>query len=234
MAAIFSGVFLDKDLSLDAGYFLFLVRCFSSGSASLPNRGMGEFPRLLAQQLSPQSLRLNCSVSRMSDKSVTLTTGENIKACAVVQAYPDDSVTYRSVSTYYFKVGQALDWERWLVLVPPHLGLSINHLAIVSEVAKGYSGDGSQLLSATVLGETQLNLDQIQQEINQVAGRDCKLQHISTTFVKKALPKTKGESRSNAVKDGMYQCGDWLSTPSINGSLRSGRLAAEAILAALS
>jgi predicted NAD/FAD-dependent oxidoreductase len=52
-----------------------------------------------------------------------------------------------------------------------------------------------------------------------------------------SLPRTLlGESAAaGAVRraTGVYACGDYLETPSINGAMRSGRRAAEAVLADL-
>jgi predicted NAD/FAD-dependent oxidoreductase len=45
-----------------------------------------------------------------------------------------------------------------------------------------------------------------------------------------ALPIIQGQTPGFKVEDGIVFCGDYLSSPSINGALRSGRLAAEWIV----
>ena len=56
-------------------------------------------------------------------------------------------------------------------------------------------------------------------------------------FAQESRPPPNGESgftQPARLGERLYACGDHLATPSLNGALRSGRLAAEALLADLS
>lgn len=59
--------------------------------------------------------------------------------------------------------------------------------------------------------------------------------HLETIHVPRSLPDESPAARalrpkSPRVADGLFVCGDWCTTSSINGALASGRLAAEAVL----
>lgn len=233
-----SGVFLDSELSLDAEFFLFLVRCFSSGSACLPAQGMAALPRQLAQHLSPDELLTSRTVTRWSDRAVELEDGTRLEGSHVVCAHDprarraEAEGAFRSVRTLYYTAPELteLEWEKWLVLIPRQRGLSINHLALLSAVAPGYSAEGRPLLSTSVLGQGPLNPARIAKEIETVAGRPLRLEHLHTAEVPCALPRMGPPGEGFVLREGVYYCGDQWASPSINGALRSGRLAAERIL----
>ncbi len=228
-----SGVFLDESLSMDAGYFLFLIRCFSMGSVSLPAKGMSEIPRQMAAQLKKESIRTEAGVLEIAGNSVTLISGEKIEAQAVVQAFNSSSETqenYRYVETYYFLTTQLADWDKWLVLVPPKLGLKLNHLAVLSSIAPRYAPAGTQLLSASVVGPKISDEKTVILEIEKLAGRPCELQLIEKVRVRKALPVIQGPTSGFKFENGVYYCGDSQASPSINGALRSGRMTAQALI----
>lgn len=232
-----SGVFLDPELSLNSDFFLFLVRCFSSGSACLPAQGMAAIPAQMATALSPDELLLGTTAARWNAHSVELESGERLEGSAVVCAHDPrlrsgGEASFRSVRTVYFtgpKLAE-LDWGKWLVLVPRRLGLSINHLALLSAVSPSYAPEGKPLLSVNVLGRGPLDLPLIAREVEQVAGRPLSLEHLHTVEVPMALPRMTEPPEGFSVREGIYYCGDQWASPSINGALRSGRLAAERIL----
>ena len=68
-------------------------------------------------------------------------------------------------------------------------------------------------------------------------GIDSSWRHLRTYTVKGAqigpFLGRQGFNRSPRVDGaaGVYRCGDYCATPSLNGALRSGRVAAEALLA---
>ncbi|MFN0057601.1 MAG: FAD-dependent oxidoreductase [Planctomycetota bacterium] len=80
------GIFLDHELQTSSRMFHFVFRMFSLGSACLPARGMGEIPQQLASMLPSGAVRLGATVVRVQPGSVTLETGEEIKARSIVVA----------------------------------------------------------------------------------------------------------------------------------------------------
>jgi phytoene dehydrogenase-like protein len=235
-----TGVYLDPSLSVGSGFFRFLMNCFAWGEVTLPEKGMNALPQSIAHQLPGDSIRLNSSVKAWEPQAVTLGTGEVIEASSVVCAFDpqiqhselERDKHFRGANTFHFTspLLSSLGWEKWLVLVPPRLGLSISHLALVSSVAGGYSRTGKPLVSVTVTGEKSCTVSEVIKEKETIAGKQLELINIATTEDTHALPVLNGEPRGYAQLNGVWFCGDRFSSPSINGALRSGRLVAEAIL----
>ncbi|NBT58033.1 FAD-dependent oxidoreductase [bacterium] len=232
------GVYLDPTLSLGSGFFEFLMNCFAWGEVTLPAGGMNALPQAIAKQLPPDSVRLNVSVKTWEPHQVILENGETIQASAVVCAFDPKlqekkrEAFFRKAHTFYFTSPaiSSLGWERWLILVPAHLGFSISHLALISSVAPGYSKHGEPLLSVTVVGEKHCSASEVIQEVEKLAGKELGLNSVATTEVPYALPIIETELQGYENQDGIWLCGDRFASPSINGALRSGRLVAEAIL----
>ena len=139
--------------------------------------------------------------------------------------------TYRMVTTHYF-TGENLEltgWNKWLALVPRQFGFAVDHFCLISSVSEKY-GNGNSLLSVSVVVKKDVPVSQLKQELNQLAKRDLKLDLVITHTVPKALPRYPESSASFKKIDNVVYCGDRWSSPSINGALRSGRLAAESVL----
>ena len=236
----FTGVYLDKTLSLDAHYFLFLLRAFSIGSVSLPANGMEEIPKQMASTLDPESILTSARVSEIKKDHVKLENGETLQADFVIKAFNSVSsnatsnsiLKFRSVTTYYFCSSEKPDWGKWLLLVPPGAGYQINSVSLLSEVSSGYAPPGQVLFSASVVGGSdQASPDLIRDELIHFSRKKLNLRHISTVTVKHALPIMAEKLSSEfSLDQEVYECGDHLSAPSLNGALRSGRLCAMAII----
>lgn len=229
-----TGVFLDPELKADASFFKFLVSYFSSGRVSVPENGMQQLPLQMAKALAPDKVRTKAKVKSYDQHSVTLMTGEVLKARQVIVAFDDQSdhqiadQNYYSVTTYYF-TGQALaelDWDKWLVLVPRHLGYSIDHMCLLSQVSKNYAS-GKNLLSVSVVGSKVSDAVKVLKEVEQIAQRKLDLSLVESVEVRKALPKIKDNVCGFEVRNNIIYCGDRFASPSINGALKSGRWAAE-------
>ena len=118
----------------------------------------------------------------------------------------------------------------------------INHLAVPSEVAAGYAPPGASLISVTVLGTSggdEVLLTAVRGQLMswfgaQVAG----WRHLATYRIPQALPAMPPSSgpveETVALGDGLFVCGDDRGMPSLQGALRSGRRAADAVDAYLS
>ncbi len=230
-----SGVFLDKNLDVDSEYFIFLLKNFSTGRVAVPKYGMQQIPLQISEQLSNASVRMGVDVKEIFNDAVLLADGTRINASAVVCAYDPDAPDavkneYRSVINYYFSAKNNPKWEKWLMLIPPHYGLHLNNICVMSHVSTSYSNKENILLSASIVGTEDPGEILVAKEINQIAGTDLNLKFIKKYNIKKALPK-KYTREETSERNGIFYCGDYLSSPSINGALKSGRLTAEKILA---
>lgn len=233
-----AGVYLDKNLEVDSEYFIFLLNKFSTGRVAVPKNGMQEIPLQMMSKLDKSKVRLNVDIKDYKANEVVLKNAEKITARAVVCAFngsfqsncTETESSYRSVTNYYFSTNQTLSWGQWLLLIPPKFGLNINNVAVMSHVSPSYSLEGQHLLSVSVIGQVDPGVDIIINELNQIAGFNLHLKFIDKFIIEKALPK-KYSNEETHVENGIYYCGDHLSSPSINGALRSGRLTAEKLLA---
>ncbi len=233
-----AGVFLDQKLEVDSEFFIFLMKNFSLGRVALPKKGMQQIPLQMSAKIDQACLRLGETINEISKNEVVLGSGERLKARAVVCAFNNvdaavnqsDSPPFRSVINYYFSTQDKLTWEKWLVLVPPSYGFNINNIAVMSQVAETYSTNGQQLLSVSVIGGADPGEDIVAKELKQIAGFDLNLKFIKKFNVKNALP-FKYNSEETETQNGVYFCGDYLSSPSINGALKSGRRTAEKLIA---
>lgn len=232
------GIFLDRELKVDAGYFLFLIKCFCGGQVTLPSGGMNRLPLLMSQKLQRGTVRLNQPVKMWSSRHVELVSGEILEADNVICAFDPaprndkmEAVSYQSVTTYYFTSPNLSQtgWGSWLVLIPRHLGFSFDHMTILTETAPGYSAS-TPLLSVSVIGESGASESQIAKEIEQIAKIPLNLRFIEKIEVAKALPVSNPNARGFSDIEGVIYCGDRWTSASINGALRSGRLAAEEVL----
>lgn len=246
-----TGVFLDPHLQVGSDYFRFLMRCFSLGQVSVPQNGMAELPNQMASQLDSQSIRLGVGVRKWSGEHVELRNGEVITADHVVCAFDprieapssDEEVPsfqpksvpptpYHSVTTHYFSGSDLIDanWNKWLILVPQKFNFQINHMALMSSVSEAYGSHSQPLLSVSLVGRKSLSVEQVAEEIQELAGKRMKLNFVATTQVDRALPSVQPEPSGYHFEDQVYYCGDRWASPSINGALKSGRLTAEAIM----
>lgn len=251
----FGGVFLDAQLDAPRHWFEFLFAMFARGRATLPATGMRAIPRQLASGLPAGTARLSSEVRLARAGLVELTSGETFSPRAVILATDGRALSklvpgsrapqWNGCVTLYYAAPESPVGEPLLVLNgQPGTG-PVNHVCVPSDVAPGYAPAGAHLVSATIIGSPAVDdatLDDATLDRNaraQLAGwfgaeavRGWRL--LRASRVTHALPRVAaGASADRAVRldTGLYACGDHLETPSINGALRSGRRAAEALLA---
>lgn len=222
----FSGVFLDTKLDVPAEYFLFLYKTFSKSNACLPEAGMGELAKNLFDQSKNIKLELGAKVDIKNDKQLSVD-GSDADFDFIVKAYSEEE-SFHSVTTDYFVSDNPVMLEPALLLNGDGKGV-INHVAPLNHVQRSYGEQGT-LLSVNLIGDhINASIEKVQDELNEwLPGHSFR--HLKRIEVKKALPKLSNYYNENIVNDGIYLCGDHLQSPSINGALKSGRLAAEKIL----
>ncbi len=249
----FGGVFLDAQLGAPRHWFEFLFGMFAIGHATLPRDGMRALPRQLAAALPANAIRTNARVRALKGTRVELTSGETLDAEAIVLAtdarnapvlMADARATqWASCVTLYYAAAESPLDAALLVLDADDRRGPVNHVCVPSDVSPSYAPPGQALISATVIGhghadDAMLDRDaraQLSRWFGESAVRAWRL--LRVVRVPYALPRSvpRPEQVSAAVRLGpqLYGCGDYLETPSINGALRSGRRAAEALLADL-
>jgi hypothetical protein len=230
----FSGVMLDQELTVDSNYFLFLLKCFSAGSVGVPALGMQQLPNEIFKKINPEYLMLGRKVVELTPTSVKLDSGETIKASGVaICRSPDESTSdYFSVENLYFKTSEKLDWGKWLVIVPPKFGLSINNIALMSEVSPEYvENQNETLISVSILSDKYVSDEKVAEELRIISQKKlADLKYLKKFSIKKALPKVFGTKNGFVNKNDISYFGDWAASPSINGAIESGRKMAEHIV----
>ena len=250
----FSGVFLEKELTTSSRFFRFLFRIFAMGDASLPEQGMGAIPKQLAARLSPSMIRLSAPVDSLVDgHRVRLKSGEYIDCRAIVLAVEGPEASRltggmirspeaRATTCFYYAAQQPPFRESLLVLNGDSEG-PINNLCVVSNVAKNYAPAGQSLISVSVVGKPEAPAEDLENSVCRQLKQWYGLQVDSWSLLRRydipfALPYQPphfrdGLSQTARLMEGVYHCGDYSETASIQGAMFSGRKTAQALLTEL-
>ena len=248
------GVFLEESLSTSSRMLEFVFRMFSSGDIAIPADGMGAIPRQLAESLPRGTIELQRTVSKVSDRSVTLTNGETLTADHIVVATESSAAArlldiekletkWSSATTFYFAAEQTPDNRKLLMLRGDEQG-AVQTAVVLSNIAPEYAPAGKSLISVSVSdADHDTDTETLDQLIRtQLSGwfgdQVSKWNRLHVYRVPYGLPKTDLETIVGSVDgpsvgavDGVYVCGDHRETPSIQGAKNSGIRAAAAILA---
>ncbi len=145
---------------------------------------------------------------------------------------------YRQVSNMYYAVPEAPYHGPYLLLNGEESG-PINNLCVLSQVAPSYSRHGQQLVSVSVLnpnGQTESILEsQAQRQLQDWFGKQAKdWKHIHTYTINAAQPRQVPPFPSPYayqahLQNGIFVCGDFCATGTIDGAIFSGRQAAREI-----
>ncbi len=243
---LFGGAMLDANLAGSSRMFEFIFKMFSEGDAAVPEKGMGEIPKQLASALPEGSLQLNTRVETVKAGEVKLDSGEELRAQAVVVAADGPEamrvlgtrkkVPSRGLCCLYFDAPESPLEEPLLVLGGSSRGV-INNLAVMSEVSPEYAPEDRALVSVTVIGSPardERSLEtMIRGQLRRWYGRVTKEWRLLRTYrIENAQPISVPQQLHTQPRldPGLYICGDHRATPSIQGAMESGRLAAEALL----
>jgi hypothetical protein len=235
-APFLRGVFLEPRLDTSSRMMDFVLRSFADGPASLPDGGMEAIPAQLASGL---DVRTRAGVATVGPGAVSLETGEQLRARAVVVAtaglLDEPQHGWHGVTCVYYDAPSSPVPGPWLVLNGE--GGPINNLCVPSEVAPRYAPPGRSLVSVSLLGFTEPDLDEVGHQLRSWFGRAVgDWRHLRTYRIPRALPAFPVgafQPQPAQLASGLYACGDHREHPSLNGALLSGRRAAEAVLADL-
>ena len=243
------GIFLEPGLETSSRMLEFVIRMMAEGTTAVPAEGMEAIPRQLAAALPAGTLRTHAEVQAVSPDGVTLATGETLGARAVIVATEEGVAARltagqvphtpgRAVTNLYFDAPRAPCPGPYLILNGGSHGM-INNLHTVSEVAPETAPTGRALVSVTLLGHHDLSDEALTRAVVGEArswfGADVdRWKHLRTDRITEALPArpvgTLGGSETSVIlPNGVFVAGDHRTNGSIDGALRSGRLAAEAV-----
>ncbi len=246
------GIFLESQLNTSSRFFEFVFRMFSNGDVAIPAMGMQAIPRQLAASLPEGTVRLNTRVTAIQPGEVTLENGDVLAASAILlatdahdahqlfgSAVPERA--FNEVHCLYFAAPKAPVTDPILVLNALR-GEFINNLCVPSLLSAQYAPAGQHLVSVSVL-ENGLDAEQLlnalRGELKDWFGASVDAwRHLKTYTIRRALPNLALPENPLTIQpcplgEGIFSCGDYLDTPSINGAMATGRRAAEEIWFAL-
>ncbi len=247
-----SGVFLEEALSTPCWIFEFVWAAFSRGGVALPRDGIGAIARQLESTLPPATIRLGTPATRIDGTSLLLDSGDRLTADALVIATdyataarlrgenpPTSSA--RESTCVYFDAPTAPLRGPWLVLNGDSQG-PVRTLCVLSEVAPSYAPVDRALISVGVTDGTNVSEGELPQMVqmflrNWFGPLVDNWQHLRTDRVRSALPPLEllqipasSAEASPRLAAGLYLCGDYQETSTLDGALLSGRKAADALL----
>ncbi len=241
-----TGIFLERELKTSSRMFEFVFKMFSEGDAAIPEKGMGMIPRQLAEGLTPDELVLNEMVVDVKPGHVSTASGRNYAADYVLIAtdqlhlpppYQRLPESWQTVTCMYFAAGKP-PFNQPLIALNASPGKLVDHIAVLTEVSPGYAPAGKALISVSLVGYrpglslSQLRID-VLRELAQWYPEAPDWQHLKTFPVVYALPndeQVRNDPETVRLSKDCFVCGDYLLNGSINAAMKSGRLAAEAIL----
>lgn len=240
------GVFLDDQLDVSARVAKLVLRSFLDGVPAVPAAGMGALARQLAGRLPPGALRCASPVASVDRHGAVLADGRRVDADAVVVATDPLSATslvpglevpaMRSATTFWHVAPQS-PIGRPLLLVDADDRLVASTVDMTA-AAPSYAPGAGALMATVVLGVHGAELDGPLRRrlatLLAVGTGDWEL--LCVTAVPSALPAASAPwplHQPTRLAEGLWVCGDYRATPSIQGALVSGRRAAVSVATAL-
>ena len=236
---LFGGAFLDNELDTTSRMFNFVYKIFSIAPIAIPKYGMKSIPEQLEAKLESK-ISFNTNVVKLDNKNVFLE-NETLSADAIVLAANHDSakklipsieeISWNSTSCYYF-IADSPPFSSKVVLLNGNNRGEINNVFVPTNISKAYSPNNKSIISVSTIGLNN-NESEIRNELNNWFGNqteDWKLLH--TYHIEQALPRMSVPSVSHSqYVNGIHMCGDYLTSSSIHGSMHSGRMTANQIIA---
>lgn len=237
----FGGIFLDRSLQTSARVFQFCWKMLSEGETTLPAQGMGALAIQLTEGL---DIRLESpieSLVALDADAVVIATPAPEAARLTGVAMPEGSV---GTTTLYF-AGKVPLWQGKKILLNANCGAFVNQAALLTNVAPEYAPDGEHLLSASVIGVSSQDDNALftaaYNDLRRMFTGDITAQSALATYrplavyripyAQFAQPKNFWQSLPKTqLGPKLYAAAEFTDASSINGAMRSGEKAAEAIL----
>jgi len=243
-----TGIFLENKLSTSSRMFEFVFKMFGEGDAAIPARGMGMIPSQLAQGLSPNEIVFNEYVSLIEGNQVKTSSGSIYQASYILIATdqlhlpkPHQRLitSYHSVCNMYF-TAKKKPFKMPLIALNALPGSLVNNIAVMNQISQHYSENDDALISLSLIGDhSKQNPAELQKrvidELRFWYPDAINWKHLKTYHIGYALPDDDHvldnmDSKDLRLNAECFICRDHLMNGSINAAMKSGRLAAEAIL----
>jgi protoporphyrinogen oxidase len=247
----FGGIFLENDLTTPAAMFRFVFKMFSEGEAAIPARGMEQIAQQLFNKLQKTELRVDTRIKKIEYPYLYTEVGDSIQFDKLIIATDPQTLLpnlrdtvpgYQHTSNLYFRAEPSPLPSNTIALVSKP-GSIINNFCVLTEVSPAYASSGGHLLSVTLkdipAGDQLKNVeDKVVKEFKDLTGYQGSLEYLTRYDIPKALPVNDQPAYSLphtqfSLTDDIYLAGDYLLNASLDAAMRSGRLAAQALLDSL-
>ncbi|MEY2743370.1 MAG: hypothetical protein RL310_279 [Actinomycetota bacterium] len=230
-----AGVFLNDPKDIAADVAQEILRSFVKSLPGIPAGGVGQFSQALASTVA--NLKLNERVEAVKEGKVITTGGQYSCKYVVVATDPTTAAQllsgvslpkmFESTTAYFATTELPKDGKNLAISSNSKLVNSI----VISQVSPKYAPAGQHLVSATSLSPiTESVFRKELANIWQVNTQQW--EYVANYEIKQSLPAHlpgQSKSRNSFVSDGIYLAGDHMATPSQQGAMKSGYLAAREI-----
>ena len=247
-APFMAGIYLEQKLDTSSRMFEFVFKMFSESDTTIPAKGMGMIPRQLAEDLSVEELILNERAISIDGNKIITASGNVYNASSILVATTADCIPVpfhhslikkKSVTCMYFSAEKA-PYQKALIALNAIPDRLVNNIAVMSNVSSFYAPEGKSLISVSLSGNEQfIKQDELELKVKEELKfwfSECSnWTHIKTYTIPYALPNNTYVindiiSSSLRINYSTFICGDHLLNGSINAAMKSGRIAAEAML----
>lgn len=244
-----TGIFLEDKLDTSSRMFEFVFKMFGEGDAAVPAKGMGMIPLQLARDLTVDEIVFHQEVTEIDGHKVRTVSGSVYEAGSVLIAtdqphlpkpFQQTVKSGHSVTNIYF-TSKNQPFKQPLIALNSRRGSLVNNMAVMNQISLDYSQNGDSLISLSLIGnhsgiDSTTLVEQASQEMQRWFPEAIDWKHLKTYHIPYALPNddhvtNEPETPLKKLSSHCFVCGDYLMNGSINAAMKSGRLAAEAILA---
>jgi len=246
----FGGIFLENKLSTPAGMFRFVFKMFGSGDAVLPRRGIGAVVEQLHARLERTTFIGDTRITSLQGNQLMDESGKiysfdklilTTDPSSLMDNLSGQEIEWHNTCVFYYATTQPLLPEPTIGLVSDPDSL-INNFCELTQVWPDYAPEGEHLISVTLKSippDSSELYRAIGEEIAQLCGKtDQSLRYLTRYDIPRALPINPSQQftmqpAATTLTDDIYLAGDYLLNASLDAAMRSGRLAAEAMLQSL-
>lgn len=237
----FAGIFLEKELTTSRRMFDFVFKMFSEAVTAIPNLGMEQIPRLLAEPLPSGSIHTHAKVIKIDKQTVQLADGSTFTAPHIILATEATGLvrelaavkTRHQETIHLHFVASEPPVEKPLIALNTEKKRLVNNLCTINTIAPAYAPADRYLISAALVGKPGIPehklAKSVQQEMQKWFGKSTlDWEHLHTRSIVYALPDQSRVTHTlpnekYQVRKGLYVCGDFLLNGSINAAMKTGR-----------
>jgi len=229
--------------------FEFVFKMFSEADTTVPSKGMGCISQQLAEGLTNHELLLNERVIAIEgnklytskDKAyesekIIIATDAPALLLSVNDAQPLDK---KGVLCLYFSADKP-PYNKALIALNALPHKLVNNIAVMTNVSLELAPEGKVLIAVSIIHDQHKHYskgleDNVKNELSFWFPQANSWNYLTSYAIPHALPRDQSISfdlNEQAIKrsETLYVCGDHLMNGSINAAMKSGRLAAQAIL----